>query len=89
MKAKSPVNWGVQVAGMIFQTRSRNLSYNRDKKRELFRLRKIMDFDKYRNLYPLKLQQGIQKLKYILVKCRLERMIVLFGPLFLGICRGE
>lgn len=64
------------------------LSY-RDKKRELFRLRKIMDFDKYRNLYPLKLQQGIQKLKYILVKCRLERMIVLFGPLFLGICRGE
>ncbi|WP_334300506.1 DUF6783 domain-containing protein [Anaerobutyricum hallii] len=23
MKAKSPANWGVQIAGMIFQTRSR------------------------------------------------------------------
>lgn len=65
-----------------------SLSY-REKIRELAKLEKKMDFDKYRQVYPLELKQGIEKLKYMLIKYRLERMLLLFGPLFLRIVRGE
>ena len=59
------------------------------KRRELLKMKKIMGFDEYRKIYPLKLQHGIQKVKYTLVKYRLERIILLFGPVFLKIVRGE
>lgn len=61
----------------------------REKTRELARLEKEMNFSKYRKIYPLELKQGIEKLKYMLVKYRLERVLLLFGPLFLRIVRGE
>ena len=64
------------------------MSY-REKKRELARLEKEMDFDKYRRIYPLELKHGVEKLKYMLVKYNLERILLLFGPLFLRIVRGE
>ena len=48
-----------------------------------------MEFDKYREMYPLNIQNGIQRLKYTLVKYRLEGILLLFGPVFLKIARGE
>ena len=64
------------------------LSY-REKKRELLRIKEKMNFDAYRKIYPLKLQHGIEKMKYALVKYCLERILLLFGPVFLRIVRGE
>lgn len=64
------------------------LSY-KDKKRELLKMREKMGFDQYRDIYPLELQHGFQKVKYLLVKYRLERIILLLGPVFLRIVRGE
>ena len=64
------------------------LSY-RDKKIELLKMKEKIEFDKYRDIYPLQLQHGIQKLKYTLVKYRLEGILLLFGPVFLRIIRGE
>ena len=59
------------------------------KKVLLLQFRKKMEFDKYREMYPLKIQHGIQRLKYTLVKYRLEGILLLFGPVFLKIARGE
>ena len=59
------------------------------KRRELLKMKKIMGFDEYRKIYPLKLQHGLQKIKYTLVKYRLEWIVLLFGPVFLKIVRGE
>ena len=64
------------------------MSY-REKRRELARLEKEIDFDKYRHTYPLKLKHGVEKLKCMLVKYHLERIMLLIGPLFLRIFRGE
>lgn len=64
------------------------LSY-KDKKRELNALRGKMEFDEYRDMYPLEFQHGLQKVKYMLVKYRLEGIILLLGPAFLRIVRGE
>ena len=64
------------------------MSY-REKRRELARLEKEMDFTKYRKIYALELKHGVEKLKYILVKYRMERILLFFGPLFLRIVRGE
>ena len=63
------------------------LSY-KEKKRQLLRLNEKTEFEKYRKDCPLKHQRGINKVKYILVKYRLERILLLFGPLFLRIVRG-
>lgn len=60
-----------------------------EKRRELARLEKEMGFDKYRQIYPLELKHGVEKLKYMLIKYHLERIMLLFGPLFLRIVRGE
>lgn len=57
-------------------------------RRELARLEKEMDFDKYRQIYPLRLKQGIEKMKYMLIKYRMERILLFFGPIFLRIVRG-
>ena len=64
------------------------LSYT-DKKRRLLRLGEKMGFEEYRDIYPLGLQHGMQKIKYLLVKFRLEEIILLIGPVFLKIVRGE
>ena len=64
------------------------LSYQ-DKKKELIKIKEKMDFDEYRKIYPLKMQHGIEKIKYALVKNRLERILLLIGPVFLRIVRGE
>lgn len=64
------------------------LSY-KDKKRELSRMRESMKFDIYRGIYPLGRQHGIEKIKYMLVKYHLERLLLLFGPVFLRMVRGE
>lgn len=60
-----------------------------EKKRELARLEKEMNFDKYRQIYPLELKHGVEKMKFMLVKYRMERILLLFGSLFLRIVRGE
>ena len=64
------------------------LSY-KDKKRELLKMKEKMEFDQYRDIYPLELQHGLQKVKYMLVKYRLEGSILLLGSVFLRIVRGE
>ena len=63
------------------------MSY-REKRRELARLEKEMDFDKYRKRYPLEMKHGLDRVKYTLVKYHLEGMILLLGPIFL-VLRGE
>ena len=64
------------------------LSY-KEKKQQLSRLKDKTEFDKYRKYCPLKHKYGVNKLKYILVKFRLEKLLLLFGPLFLIFVRGE
>ena len=64
------------------------LSY-KEKKQQLSMLRDKMEFDKYRKYCPLKQQHGIDIVKYILVKFRLEKLLLLFAPLFLILVRGE
>ena len=53
-----------------------------EKINELRELEKNMKFDAYRRLYPLKIQHGIIKVKFMLVKYRLEGVILLLGSLF-------
>lgn len=64
------------------------LSY-KEKKKQLLRLNNYMNFDNYRNSCVLKNHHGIDKIKYILVKFRLENLLLLLGPTFLRIVRGE
>ena len=64
------------------------LSY-RERRRELAHLKETMEFDSYRGTYPLKQLHGLDKVKYTLVKYHLEGLLLLFGPLFLKIVRGE
>ena len=64
------------------------LSY-KDKKRELNALKKKMEFNKYRPIYPLKQRSGIDRVKYFLVKHHLENILLLLSPMFLRIVRGE
>lgn len=64
------------------------LSY-KDKNRELLKMKEKIGFDQYRDKYPLELQHGLHKIKYMLVKYRLEGIILLLGPVFLRIVRGE
>lgn len=64
------------------------LSY-RAKKMELSKFKDILNFDEYREIYPLELQHGLMKIKYMLVKYHLEKVLLLFGPVFLKIVRGE
>lgn len=64
------------------------LSY-RDKKRELARIEEAMEFCQYRNIYPLQLKHGIEKLKFFLVKHHLETLLLFLGTVFLRLVRGE
>lgn len=47
-----------------------------------------LELDKYRDNISISDKTGLNKVKYILVKYRLERILLLFGPLFLRIVRG-
>lgn len=64
------------------------LSY-RDKKIELLKFRDIINFEEYRKSYPLYMQHGLMKIKYMLAKYHLEGILLLLGPIFLKIVRGE
>lgn len=64
------------------------LSWN-EKRGELFNLAEKINIDNYRILYPLKQRSGLHKIKYALVKYHLENVLLLFGPVFLKIVRGE
>lgn len=61
----------------------------REKKRKLLYLKEKMNFDDYRTIYPLRLQRGIQRIKYAFVKFQLEELLLLLGPIFLKVVRGE
>lgn len=61
----------------------------REKIRGLKWLEIEMDFDKYRQEHSVELKHGVEKLKCMLIKYRLERIMLLFGKLFLRIVRGE
>lgn len=75
---------------VIYQLSSNlcTLSY-KDKKIELLKFRDMIDFDKCRKSYPLCLQHGLMKVKYMLTKYNLEKLLLVFGPVFLKIVRGE
>lgn len=64
------------------------LSY-KEKKKQLQELNENMGFENYRKYCLIKQHHGFDKIKYVLVKYRLERILLLFGPLFLKIARGE
>lgn len=61
----------------------------KDKKRELLKFEKETEFNKYRRIYPLKLQHGIGKIYCVLIKCHLEWIILLFRAVLLKILKGE
>ena len=79
-----------QYIWALYQLSSRYcpLSY-REKRRKLAHLKDTMELDAYRGIYPLNKQHGLDKVKYALVKYRLEGIVLRFGPLFLRIVRGE
>ena len=60
-----------------------------EKRKELSNLAEKMSIDSYRPIYPLKLRSGLHKIKYALVKYHLENVLLLLGPVFLRIVRGE
>ena len=64
------------------------LSYN-EKRERLLILREVINFDEYRGIYPLKLQHGLMKIKYALVKYHLEDVVLFLRPLFLKLLKGE
>lgn len=64
------------------------LSY-KDKKRELLKMQQKIEFNEYRSSYPLKLQHGLSKIKYALVKYHLEGLVILLRPLYLKLLRGK
>ena len=54
----------------------------REKRRQLLKLGKIMEFNAYRSVYPLKMQHGLMRVKFSLIKYHLEGLILLFGSLY-------
>ena len=60
-----------------------------EKRKELSNLAEKINIDSYRPVYPLKLRSGLHKIKYALVKYHLENVLLLLGPVFLRIVRGE
>lgn len=54
----------------------------REKQNVISELENRMNFDRYRGLYPLKLQHGYWRLIIMIVMYRLEGLIILFGPLW-------
>ena len=59
----------------------------KEKKRRLIDMKNRMDFEVYRDIYPLKMQHGLMRVKYSLVKYHFEWLILLMGPWFLRFFR--
>ena len=76
--------WAIYQLSLSYCT----LSYG-EKQRELRCLEQKIGFNAYRGVYPLSMQHGLEKVKYALVKYRREDLLLLLGPLFLRIVRGE
>lgn len=64
------------------------LSY-REKKIELLTFERQTEFNKYRNAYPLKLQHGVMKIEYILVKYHMQGLLLFLRPILLKLLRRE
>ena len=64
------------------------LSY-REKKKELSKFGEIIEFNKYRRIYPIKLQHGIDKIYCVLIKCHLEWIILMFRAALIKLLKGE
>ena len=77
-------SWALYQLG----SRSCPLTY-REKRKELLKLEKNMGFDEYRDIYPLEMQHGLMKVKFMFVKYHFESMILLFGSLYYRVIRGE
>lgn len=60
-----------------------------EKKIELSKVAEMLEFNKYRRIYPLKLQHGIYKIYCILIKCHLEWVILMFRAVLLKLLKGE
>ena len=61
----------------------------KEKRRELSKVAEKMEFNKYRRIYPLKLQHGIDKIYCVLIKCHLEWIILMFRAVLLKLLKGE
>ena len=59
------------------------------KKKELRRLNEHMRFDRFRKTDTGVKYSGIEKIKYSLVRHGMEWMLLLIGPMFLNVARGE
>lgn len=59
----------------------------REKRKELLKLKKIMEFDRYRGIYPFEMEHGLMRVKFKLVKYRLEWLILLLGPLYYSVVK--
>lgn len=53
-----------------------------EKRKELLKLKEIMGFDRYRGIYPFKLEQRLLRVEFMLIKYRLEWLILLLAPLY-------
>lgn len=51
--------------------------------------KEYLELDNYRRYINISDKKGFDKVKYFLIKCRLEIIMLIFGPLFLKITRGE
>lgn len=69
--------WAIYQLSSIFCP----LSF-REKRKELLKLKEIMEFDIYRSIYPFEQEHGLIRVKFLLVKYRLEGLILLFGPIY-------
>ncbi len=61
----------------------------KDKNRELLKFVKETEFNKYRRIYPIKLQHGIDKIYCVLIKCHLEWIILMFRAALIKLLKGE
>jgi len=61
----------------------------KDKNRELLKFVKETEFNKYRRIYPIKLQHGLDKIYCVLIKCHLEWIILMFRAALIKLLKGE
>ena len=74
--------WAIYQLSSIFCP----LSFS-EKRQELLKVEELMGFDRYRGIYPFELEHGLMRMKFMLVKCRLEWLILLLGPLYYRIVK--
>ena len=59
-----------------------------EKRKRLLDMKNRMEFEKYRRICPSKMQHGLMKVKYLLVRYHFEWLVLLIGPIFLRTIRG-